>query len=145
MQIIYEGNPFTNRSMILDDKLIVDFDYPQNSVQEGLHKRTDNEMTGGWLPALLSRSVGTTSNTRVDVTMRLRHDFSWLLKGLDLQASVRYQENYSKVAVQSFAIPQYRVRRSLTNPTNLNSLAARWVQTAIPPAHGAVCVTSMPI
>ena len=31
MQIIYEGNPFTNRSMIIDDKLIVDFDYPQNS------------------------------------------------------------------------------------------------------------------
>ena len=29
MQIIYEGNPFTNRSMVLDDKLIVDFDYPR--------------------------------------------------------------------------------------------------------------------
>ena len=119
MQIIYEGNPFTNRSMILDDKLIVDFDYPQNSVQDGLHKRTDNEMTGGWLPALLSRSVGTTSNTRVDVTMRLRHDLSYLLKGLDIQSSVRYQENYSKVAVQSFAIPSYRVRRSLTDPNVL--------------------------
>ena len=120
MQIIYEGNPFTNRSMILDDKLIVDFDYPQNSVQDGLHKRTDNEMTGGWLPALLSRSVGTTSNTRVDVTMRLRHDLSYLLKGLDIQTSVRYQENYSKVAVQSFAIPSYRVRRNLADPNNLD-------------------------
>ena len=76
MQIIYEGNPFTNRSMILDDKLVVDFDYPQNSVQDGLHKRTDNEMTGGWLPALLSRSVGTSTNTRVDVSMRLRLDLS---------------------------------------------------------------------
>ena len=119
MQIIYEGNPFTNRSMIIDDKLIVDFDYPQNSVQDGLHKRTDNEMTGGWLPALLSRSEGTTTNTRVDVTMRLRHDFSYLLKGLDLQTSVRYQENYSKVAIRSFAIPQYTVRRSLTNPNEL--------------------------
>ena len=119
MQIIYEGNPFTNRSMILDDKLIVDFDYPQNSVQDGLHKRTDNEMTGGWLPALLSRSVGTTSNTRVDVTMRLRHDLSYLLKGLDIQSSVRYQENYSKVAVQSFAIPRYTVRRSITDPNEL--------------------------
>ena len=119
MQIIYEGNPFTNRSMILDDKLIVDFDYPQNSVQDGLHKRTDNEMTGGWLPALLSRSVGTTSNTRVDVTMRLRHDLSYLVKGLDIQSSVRYQENYSKVAVQSFAIPSYTVRRSITNPNEL--------------------------
>lgn len=119
MQIIYEGNPFTNRSMILDDKLIVDFDYPQNSVQEGLHKRTDNEMTGGWLPALLSRSIGTTTNTRVDVTARLRHDMSYLVKGLDIQASVRYQENYSKVAIQSFAIPQYTVRRSLTDPNVL--------------------------
>lgn len=116
MQIIYEGNPFTNRSMIMDDKLIVNFDYPQNSVQEGLHRRTDNEMTGGWLPALLRRSVGTTTNTRIDVTTRLRHDMSYLVKGLDLQASVRYQENYSKVAIQSFAIPEYTVRRSLTDP-----------------------------
>lgn len=119
MQIIYEGNPFTNRSMILDDKLIVDFDYPQNSVQEGLHKRTDNEMTGGWLPALLGRSVGTTTSTRADVTLRLRHDMSYLVKGLDIQGSVRYQERYSKVAVQSFAIPSYTVRRSLTNPNEL--------------------------
>ena len=119
MQIIYEGNPFTNRSMIIDDKLIVDFDYPQNSVQEGLRKRTDNEMTGGWLPALLNRSVGTTTSTRVDVSMRLRHDMSYLLKGLDFQTSVRYQENYSKVAIQSYAIPQYTVRRSLTNPNEL--------------------------
>lgn len=119
MQIIYEGNPFTNRSMVLDDKLIVDFDYPQNSVQDGLHKRTDNEMTGGWLPALLSRSVGTTTSTRVDVALKLRHDMSYLLKGLDLQASLRYQENYSKVAVQSFAIPSYTVRRSLTDPNKL--------------------------
>ena len=119
MQIIYEGNPFTNRSMIIDDHLIADFDYPQNSVQEGLHRRTDNEMTGGWLPALLSRSVGTTTNTRIDVTMRLRHDMSYLLKGLDFQTSVRYQENYSKVAIQSFAIPQYTVRRSLTDPNEI--------------------------
>ena len=120
MQIIYEGNPFTNRSMVLDDKLIVDFDYPQNSIQDGLHKRTDNEMTGGWLPALLSRSVGTTTNTRVDVSLKLRHDFSYLLKGLDLQASLRYQENYSKVSVQSFSIPSYTVRRNLANPNELD-------------------------
>ncbi len=119
MQIVYEGNPFTNRSMILDDKLIVDFDYPQNSVQEGLHKRTDNEMTGGWLPALLEQSVGTTGSTRIDVSARLRHDMSYMVKGLDFQASFRYQENYSKLAVQSFAIPQYTVRRSLNDPNEL--------------------------
>ncbi|MDE6147062.1 MAG: TonB-dependent receptor [Bacteroidales bacterium] len=116
MQIIYEGNPFTNRSMVMDGKLISDFDYPVNSVQDGLRKRTDNEMTGGWLPTLLSRSIGTTSNTRVDVTMRLRHDMPYLLKGLHAQASVRYQENFSKVVVQSFAIPQYTVRRSIQDP-----------------------------
>lgn len=119
MQIIYEGNPFTNRSMVIDDKLIADFDYPYNSVQDGLHKRTDNEMTGGWLPALLNRSVGTTSSTRADVSLKLRHDFSYLVKGLDLQASFRYQENYSKSVVQSYAIPSYTVRRSITNPTEL--------------------------
>lgn len=119
MQIIYEGNPFTNRSMVIDDHLIADFDYPQNSVQEGLHRRTDNEMTGGWLPALLAQSTGTTSNTRVDVSMRLRHDLSYLVKGLDFQTSIRYQENYSKASVRSFAIPQYTVRRSLYNPNEL--------------------------
>lgn len=119
MQIIYEGNPFTNRSMIIDDKLIVDYDYPQNSVQEGLHRRTDNEMTGGWLPALLSQSKGLTTSTRVDVMTRLRHDFSYLVKGLDFQATLRYQENFSKVAVQTYPIPQYTVRRSLTDPNKL--------------------------
>jgi len=119
MQIIYEGNPFTNRSMVIDNKLVSDFDYPINSIQDGLRKRTDNEMTGGWLPALLSRSLGTTTNTRVDVTLRLRHDLSWLLKGLDIQASVRYQENFSRVVVQSFAIPTYTVRRSQSNPNEL--------------------------
>lgn len=116
MQIIYEGNPFTNRSMVMDGKLISDFDYPQNSVQDLLHKRTANEMTGGWLPALLSQSVGTTTSTRADISMKLRHDFSYLVKGLDLQANVRYQETYSKAAIQSFAIPSYTVRRSMTNP-----------------------------
>lgn len=120
MQIIYEGNPFTNRSMILDDKLVTDFDYPQNSVQDGLHKRTANEMTGGWLPALLRQSVGTTTGTRADISLRLRHDFSYIIKGLDLQASMRYQESYSKVAVQSYAIPSYTVRRNLSDPNQLD-------------------------
>lgn len=120
MQIIYEGNPFTNRSMVLDDKLIVDFDYPQNSVQDGLHKRTANEMTGGWLPALLGQSVGTTTSTRADFSMKLRHDFSYLVEGLDFQANMRYQENYSKAAIQSFAIPSYAVRRNLSNPNELD-------------------------
>lgn len=120
MQIIYEGNPFTNRSMVLDDKLIVDFDYPQNSVQDGLHKRTANEMTGGWLPALLGQSVGTTTSTRADFSMKLRHDFSYLVEGLDFQANMRYQENYSKAAIQSFAIPSYTVRRNLSNPNELD-------------------------
>lgn len=120
MQIIYEGNPFTNRSMILDDKLITDFDYPQNSVQDGLHKRTANEMTGGWLPALLRQSVGTTTSTRADISLKLRHDFSYLVKGLDIQASLRYQEVYSKVAVKSYAIPSYTVRRNLSDPNKLD-------------------------
>ena len=116
MQIIYEGNPFLNRALIMDDKLITDFNYPVGSVQYGLRERTAAEMTGSWLPALLGRSLGTNTNTRVDVTMRLRHDMSYLLKGLYAQASVRYQENFTRSVVQSFAIPSYTVRRSQTNP-----------------------------
>lgn len=116
MQIIYEGNPFLNRALIMDDKLITDFDYPIGSVQYGLRQRTAAEMTGSWLPALLGRSLGTNTNTRVDVTMRLRHDMSYLLKGLWAQASVRYQENFTRTVIQSFAIPSYTVRRSQTNP-----------------------------
>lgn len=116
MQIIYEGNPFLNRALIMDDKLITDFDYPIGSVQYGLRQRTAAEMTGSWLPALLGRSLGTNTNTRVDVTMRLKHDLSYLLKGLWAQASVRYQENFTRTVIQSFAIPSYTVRRSQTNP-----------------------------
>lgn len=126
MQIIYEGNPFTNRSMVMDNHLISDYDYPVNSVQDRLHKVTNNEMTGSWLPTLLSRSLGTTSNTRVDVTMRLRHDMSYLLKGLQAQASLRYQENASKTVVQSFAIPTYTVRRSQTDPNQYEYFGGTW-------------------
>ena len=116
MQIIYEGNPFLNRALIMDDKLITDFDYPVGSVQYNLRQRTNAEMTGSWLPTLLGRSLGTNTNTRVDVTMRLRHDMSYLLKGLYAQASVRYQENFTRTVIQSFAIPSYTVRRSQTDP-----------------------------
>ncbi len=120
MQIVYEGNPFYNKSMIIDDKLISGFDYPENSVQYGLRTRTSSDMPGGWLPTLLGRSLGISSNTRVDATMRLRHDMPYLLKGLHVQASVRYQENFSKSVTQSFAIPSYNVRRNMTNPNELD-------------------------
>ncbi len=120
MQIVYEGNPFYNKSMIIDDKLISGFDYPENSVQYGLRTRTSSDMPGGWLPTLLGRSLGISSNTRVDATMRLRHDMPYLLKGLHVQASVRYQENFSKSVTQSYAIPTYTVRRNMENPNELD-------------------------
>lgn len=116
MQIIYEGNPFTNRSIISDGKLISGFNYPDESVQYGLQKRTDNEITGSWLRTLLSRSLGITSNTSVDVTMRLRHTMDYLVKGLYAQASVRYQERFNRTVTKSQAIPSYTIRRSQTDP-----------------------------
>jgi TonB-linked SusC/RagA family outer membrane protein len=116
MQIIYEGNPFTNKSEIMDGKLISNYNYPTNSVQDELRRRTDSEISGSWLNTLLGRPLGITYNTLVDYTIRLKHDMPYLVKGLYAQASFRYQENFNRVITQTTAIPTYTVRRSQVDP-----------------------------
>lgn len=116
MQIVYEGNPFTNKAKIMDGKLISNYNYPTNSVQDELRRRTDSEISGSWLRTLLGQSLGINYNTLVDYTIRLKHDMPYLLKGLYAQASLRYQENFNRTIIQSTAIPTYTVRRSQTNP-----------------------------
>lgn len=119
MQIIYEGNPYLNSSRIIDGKLVNSINIPTNSVQDGLAKRTDSEMSGNWLTTLLTRPIGQTYTTMVDYTMRLRHEMPYLLKGLSAQASLRYLENYGRSISEQTAIPTYSARRSQTDPNQL--------------------------
>lgn len=119
MQIIYEGNPFTNNGGIVDGKLINGYNYPPNSIQDDLRKRTDSEITGNWRNTLLSRPLGVNYNTLIDYTFRLKHEMPYLLKGLYAQASLRYQENFDRIITQTSAIPTYSVRRSQTDPNQL--------------------------
>lgn len=116
MQILYEGNPFLNNSRIIDGKLVNSINIPTNSVQDGLAKRTDSDMSGNWLTTLLTHPIGQTYNTMIDYTVRLRHEMPYLLKGLYVQASLRYQDNYRRSVTEQTAIPTYSVRRSQTNP-----------------------------
>jgi TonB-linked SusC/RagA family outer membrane protein len=119
MQIIYEGNPFINKGGITDGKLISSINYPTNSIQDELRRRTDSEISGSWLRTLLGRPSGQLYNTRIDYTFKLKHEMSYLLKGLSAQASLRYQDNFRKTIVEQTAIPVYSVRRSQTNPNEL--------------------------
>lgn len=119
MQIIYEGNPFTNNGGIIDGKLISNFNYPTNSIQDDLRRRTDSEISGSWLPTLLSRPLGVTYNTLIDYTLRLKHEMPYVIKGLNAQASLRYQENFIRTITETTAIPTYTVRRSQTDPNEL--------------------------
>ena len=119
MQIIYEGNPFLNNSRIIDGKLVNSINIPTNSVQDGLAKRTDSDMSGNWLTTLLTRPIGQSYNTMIDYTVRLRHEMPYLLKGLHAQVSLRYQDNYQRSVTEQTAIPTYSVRRSQTDPNQL--------------------------
>jgi TonB-linked SusC/RagA family outer membrane protein len=119
MQIIYEGNPFINSGRIIDGKLVSSINAPTNSVQEGLARRTDSEISGNWMSTLLGQSIGTTYNTLVDYTIRLKHEMPYLLKGLSAQASIRYQDRFNRSVTERRAIPTYSMRRSQLNPNEL--------------------------
>jgi TonB-linked SusC/RagA family outer membrane protein len=120
MQIIYEGNPFLNKSRIINGRLVNSINTPTNSVQDGLARRADSEMmSGNWLSTLLTRPAGQTYNTMIDYTVRLRHEMPYLLKGLYSQVSIRYQDNFQRIITEQTAIPTYSVRRSQTDPNQL--------------------------
>lgn len=119
MQYIYDGNPFMTPG-IIDGHLISGFDRPAGSVQQVLYEKTASTVGDqNAVYNLLTAGTGTTFNSLLNGTLKLRHQFNYLLDGLSLQASINYQDNYNKYVTVSPSIPSYQVRRSADNPNEL--------------------------
>lgn len=119
MQYIYDGNPFQTPG-IIDNHLISGFDSPAGSVQQNLLQKTAS--TVGAQNAtfnLLNSGTGYLFNTLLDNTIKIKHDMTYIIKGLSLQASLNYQDYYNRYVAISPSIPSYTVRRGVDDPNVL--------------------------
>lgn len=119
MQYIYDGNPFMAPG-ILDNHLISGFNRPAGSVQQNLYQKTGSTVGDqNAVYNLLQSGTGYLYNTLLDNTLRIKHEMPYLIKGLSIQASLNYQDNYNRYVTISPSIPAYTVRRNIENPNIL--------------------------
>ena len=119
LQIIYDGNPLLNPG-IVDGHLVYSLNYPAESVQQELRVKTANTMSSqNPVFNLLTAGTGYLYNTLLDNTIRMKHQMPYLVKGLSLQASVNYQDNYTRYVTISPALPTYEMRRGIEDPNTL--------------------------
>ena len=117
MQYIYDANPFWCGPGLIDNHLITGFDVQPGSVQQGLDQKTGSTI-GNQNPVynLLTSGTGYVYNTLLDNTIRIKHVMPYLTKGLSVQASLNYQDNYNRYVTHRPSLPTYTVRRSPTDP-----------------------------
>lgn len=116
MQYIYDATPF-NCPGIVDGHLISGYSAPTNTVQYELARKTDSTIGNqNAIYNLLTAGSATFYNTLLDNTIRIKHEMPYLLKGLSVQGSLNYQDNYNRYVEMRRSIPTYTVRRSDENP-----------------------------
>lgn len=118
MIVLHELNSlFTNQ--MIDGKLISGIEAPTNSIQQKLNLKIDGFPGNYWLNRLLNREYTSSYQTRLDNAFRLVHKMPYLLQGLEMQANLRFQDNYTRVIQTQTRVPSYTVRRSQTDPNIL--------------------------
>ncbi|WP_163175131.1 TonB-dependent receptor [Bacteroides sp. 51] len=119
MQYIYDGNPFMAPG-IIDNHLISGLNRPAGSVQESLFQKTGSTVGDqNAVYNLLKSGTGYLYNTLLDNTIRIKHSMTYLVKGLSIQASLNYQDNYNRYVTKRPSIPEYTVRRGMDDPNVL--------------------------
>jgi len=120
MQYIYDANPFWCGPGISDNHLISGFDIQPNTVQQALDQKTGSSI-GNQNPvqSLLTSGTGYIYNTLLNNTIRIKHVMPYFLRGLSVQASVDYQDNYNRYVTRRPSLPTYTVRRSPNDPNIL--------------------------
>lgn len=119
MQYVYEGNPF-NSPGIVDGHLIRSYSVPAGSTQKGLFDRTgDQNGEQNAVFNLLNSGSAIVDNTLLNGTVKIEHELDYLLKKLRVHGTVNYQDNYNRVIRRVPSLPTYQVRRSATDPNQL--------------------------
>ena len=116
MQYIYDATPF-NCPGIVDGHLISGYNAPANTLQYELARKTASIIGNqNAVYNLLTAGTATFYNTLLDNTIRLRHVMPYLLRGLSMQASLNYQDNYNRYVTRGYSVPSYTMQRSEENP-----------------------------
>ncbi len=120
MQYIYDGNPFITPG-IVDGRLINNFAGSAGTPQNPLGQKTGSQIgSQNAVYNLLISGRGTIYNSLLDNTIKLNHTMDYLLKGLQIHATLSYQDNYNRYVSYNPSIPSYSVQRNPEDPTRLD-------------------------
>lgn len=116
MQYIYDGNPFITPG-IVDGHLINGFAGIAGTPQNPLASKTNSSIGNqNAVYNLLTSGSATIYNSLLDNSIKLNHEMDYLLKGLNLHATVSYQGNYNRYVKYTPSIPSYTIQRNADDP-----------------------------
>lgn len=116
MQYIYDGNPFITPG-IVDGHLISGFAGIAGTPQNPLASKTNSSIGNqNAVYNLLTSGSATIYNSLLDNSIKLNHEMDYLLKGLNVHATVSYQGNYNRYVKYTPSIPSYTIQRNADDP-----------------------------
>lgn len=116
MQYIFDSNPITAPGLV-NGKLVSGYSGPGGSfgnplgIKIGSLKGQQNAIYN-----LLISGSETLYNTLLSGSVVLKHDMTYLTKGLSLRGTVSYDDSYVKANTFAPSLPSYEVRRNPANP-----------------------------
>ena len=116
MQYIYDCNPFIAPG-IVDGHLISGFAGIAGTPQNPLASKTNSSIGNqNAVYNLLTSGSATIYNSLLDNSIKLNHEMDYLLKGLNVHATVSYQGNYNRYVKYTPSIPSYTIQRNADDP-----------------------------
>ena len=116
MQYIYDCNPFITPG-IVDGHLISGFAGIAGTPQNPLASKTNSSIGNqNAVYNLLTSGSATIYNSLLDNSIKLNHEMDYLLKGLNVHATVAYQGNYNRYVKYTPSIPSYTIQRNADDP-----------------------------
>lgn len=120
MQYIFDSNPLTAPG-IIDGHLINSYQGIGGSasnplgIKLGSQKGNQNAIRN-----LLVSGTENLYNTLLNSSIVVTHTMNYLTRGLSVHATVNYGDSYNKAVASTPSLPEFSVRRNLTNPNQLD-------------------------
>lgn len=120
MQYLYDTNAMMAPG-IIDGKLINNIAGNPGTPSNPLGKKIGS-LVGSQNSTrnLLASGAETTYDSRLTGRLGAKYVLDYLTRGLSLRANVNYENNYSKATTYRVTLPEYTVRRNLTDPNILD-------------------------